>query len=100
MFVSERGDRLQFHENFVEADQVSHVALLERLALVGNRNGHLRAKGDALKTQLQLEALLINGFEKSAPLIFLNLKTSALVPIPLVFLSQFTHGRFLSLCVG
>src|ERR1035441_8742527 len=85
MFVGQHGNGLEFHDDFLEADEVGFVGLAKETALVLQAQRFLGGKRDALQAKFNLHALLIHGFQKTAALLLVNFEASADDAVRFVF---------------
>ena len=69
-------DRLQFDDDLAETNKVRHIALLQAPAFVAQLQARLGTERNLDQTQFDLQTLLINGFEKPAPFLVVDLETS------------------------
>ena len=99
VLVRQRRDGFQLDQNLVKAHHVGHIALLKRLPLVRQRNGHLRAKRDVLKSQLQFQAFLIHALQKPTAFLFVNLEARSDDALRLVFVNEFAHESAPFVCL-
>ena len=74
MFIDEVRHSLDLNHNFLEADEVRLISLLQKTSLIRERQRLMRLEGDCLKIKLQFEALLVNGLNKPTAFLIIDFK--------------------------
>src|SRR6266853_1278883 len=82
--INQSGDGLYFEGDFPEADEIGNVSLLKFAPLIFQNEWILGIKKNVLKSQLQLQTFLVNGFEESATFLPIDLKAGSHDPVALV----------------
>jgi hypothetical protein len=85
VFIGQHGNGLEFHNDFLKADKVWFVVLIEWMAFVFQVQWFLGDERNALQAKFKLHAFLIHGLQKTAALNFVNLKASANDAVSFVF---------------
>src|SRR5688572_5297389 len=98
VFIHQRRDRLDLHDDFSEANEIRRISLLQRPPFVVQREALMGEKGSALASKLQLQTLLKHRLEKSAAFLLIDLKARAHDAIRLLAIDDLVHV-FLS-CVS
>src|SRR6266704_6464248 len=91
MLVSQCGDSFQFDDNFLEADIIWLVSLLQYPTTIAEGERWLSDCRNPLVFQLDAEALLINRFQKPAALLIVHLEASANDRVTFPFINNFCH---------
>ena len=72
-----RRHRLHFDDDAIFDDEIDSIARIERLSFVNKREPVLRDVSELARSQLELEALRIGGFEQPRPEISVHLDSCA-----------------------
>jgi len=84
MFVAQLGYRFDLEDDLPEAYEVRLIAMFQRPIFISQYKLSLRCKRNSTKAEFDLQALLINRFQKSRSLDLIDLKVSPHDPITLV----------------
>ncbi len=84
MFVAQLGYRFDLEDDLPEADEVRLIAMFQRPIFISQYKLSLRSERNSAKAEFDLQALLINRFQKSRSLDLIDLKASSHDPITLV----------------
>jgi len=76
-FVGQLGGGFDFHDDLAETDEVRSVDLSQSASLVTQVQFLLGSERDALESQFECQAFLVNRFDKSAPLLFLGFEAGS-----------------------
>src|ERR1700722_7906009 len=93
MLINELRERLDFHDDFVEASEVRFVNLLENPSLVADLQLGFWNEWQSTQTQLDFQTLLIDQFEKSAALVVVDLKTGSNDGVRFILVNDLRHAR-------
>jgi len=81
MLVRKVRHSLQFNHDFTVTDKIRYIVLLKRVSFVAQGKGDLAPCWNFLNPKLNPKTLLKNRLQKTAALLFINLKASAEYPI-------------------
>ena len=86
MLVGNLGNRLQFNNDLIVTDEVRYVVLLKRPPFVAQRQWHLRPRGDAQQSKLDLDTLLENRLQKTAALVLIDFEAGPQNPVRFILM--------------
>jgi len=97
MFVAQLGYRFDLEDDLPEAYEVRLIAMFQRPIFISQYKLSLRSERNSGKAEIDLQALLINRFQKPRSLDFIDLKASPHDPVTLI--RKQDHNLSLSICL-
>src|SRR5438093_8832326 len=94
VLIGQLFDRFDFQNDFVKANEVGLVRMLEKVALIAELQGSLGAKRNILQPQFNFEALLINRLYEAAALLLVQLETRAHDRVALLLVNYLHENPF------
>src|SRR6266581_6429786 len=91
MLVSQCGDSFQFDDNFLKADVIWLVSLLQYPTTIAEGERWFSDCRNPLVFKFDAQALLINWFQKSTTLLVVHLKARANNRVALLLMYDFWH---------
>ena len=89
MLIDQRGDSLDLENDFFIANEIRGKCLNKCTPAILQSLRWFRKEGNSSKFELNCQALVVNRFEKTAALIFVNSKAGADDGVAFRFVNQF-----------
>ena len=91
MLIGQSRDSFQFHDNFLEANVVRFVSLLQYSTTIAENERWSSNRRNPLVFKFDRQALLIDGFKKAAALLVVYLEAGANNGIAFFLVNDFRH---------
>ena len=93
MFIGQLGHRLEFQDDFLEANDVWDEGMLEPSSFVEQWKLILGVEWDAQKFKFSFKTFLIDGFSESAAFDLIDLKARTTNAVRFVRIDELAHGE-------